>query len=259
MYIPLFIVGGMYFIQGRSEYDMVYSYQLVVLILIMLSTDLKKIRFIEWIIILVGTIFILLYGSRGPLVIISVYMLLRYLKYLFQQSFKLIPLVLNITFFTFLTAMILFFNYMAVFLIEMISSIGIDSRTLYLVLNANQDIDFTSGRMELYIESLELILDKPIFGYGVLGERSYFEGNYPHNIFLEIILHFGVFIGGAILIYILIGSIKKFIYLRDQRFYFFLLIFCMSIVHLSLSGTYLNSLYIFLLFFLILYEKRVKT
>ncbi len=47
----------------------------------------------------------------------------------------------------------------------------------------------SSGRGELYQESLRLFFSKPVFGSRFL----FFNGLYPHNIFLEILMSMGIF------------------------------------------------------------------
>ena len=54
------------------------------------------------------------------------------------------------------------------------------------------EIDGISNRETFYSNAIALIIEKPVFGYGVFGLSSYYDEFYPHNIILEIILHGGL-------------------------------------------------------------------
>lgn len=84
-------------------------------------------------------------------------------------------------------------------------------------------------RIDIYIKAIDAIKNN-IFGYG-LNSSPYFGFNYPHNIFLEIIISGGIFslISMLIILILTIASIWKSLYLDQYAFsialvttYFFL-------------------------------------
>ncbi|NMA73495.1 MAG: O-antigen ligase family protein [Bacteroidales bacterium] len=127
-----------------------------------------------------------------------------------------------------------------------------ESRFLNLVI---RNIHY-AGRDSIYGGSWDLFLESPIFGYGINGYAVMTGGNYPHNLFLEIMLDLGI-IGVILIIPILaIGAMsflrsinKKYVYvsvlplymiivqqfsgdLYDFRFFFFwsiLILHCLDL------------------------------
>lgn len=75
------------------------------------------------------------------------------------------------------------------------------------------DTSASSGRDELWTQSWFLIKGKPVIGYGLFSYLS--QSNWPHNIFLEVLLQGGIVLF-IILIIILILSFSK--YRRMLRF-----------------------------------------
>ncbi|MBI2417151.1 MAG: O-antigen ligase family protein [Ignavibacteriales bacterium] len=73
--------------------------------------------------------------------------------------------------------------------------------------------DAVNVRWEIYALSLEMIKEKPILGWGIGGFRNPDKGylamfnKYPHNLFLEVGVEFGVF-GLILLIYLLSTIIR---------------------------------------------------
>lgn len=104
-----------------------------------------------------------------------------------------------------------------------------------------------SGRLEIQKELIRQIKINP-FGYGLGGDRV-FTGWYAHNIFLELIVQFGIFIGGFLcvfLVYIVISSLRK-SRAEMQILSMLLLFMCTGLIKLLISGSYLIEPYFFLL------------
>ena len=104
-----------------------------------------------------------------------------------------------------------------------------------------------SGRLEIQKELIRQIKINP-FGYGLGGDRV-FTGWYAHNIFLELIVQFGIFIGGFLcvfLVYIVISSLRK-ARAEMQILSILLLFICTGLIKLLISGSYLIEPYFFLL------------
>lgn len=68
------------------------------------------------------------------------------------------------------------------------------------------DVFSDSGRMMIYRTAIEIIKDAPLVGHGMgadrflLGEYGFKYGNYPHNLVLELMIHFGVVLGLVIIV-----------------------------------------------------------
>lgn len=80
--------------------------------------------------------------------------------------------------------------------------------------------DISNGRFELYDMSKQMIKDNPLFGYGVGFYEKVTHVIYPHQIFLELMISFGIF---GLIIYIrpIVLYIKKTINDSDNGSYSF--------------------------------------
>lgn len=118
-------------------------------------------------------------------------------------------------------------------------------KTLYLI----QANDTMSGRLELYVNAIKSIngIDW-LFGIG-FGKYGYsFSGAYPHNIFISVLLDFGLI--GVLIFLILITKyfIVMFRCQDENKLNFMIVIFSLSIGVLMWSMDYMTSIpfYIFL-------------
>lgn len=99
---------------------------------------------------------------------------------------------------------------------DLFSVLGVDSRTISAIQGTGlESLSYANGRIEILEASIELIKANP-FGYGFLGERAplnnaiwWFTTNgYSHNIFVELVLQFGVVIGTFLGIVLVVTSIR---------------------------------------------------
>ncbi|HIF9523262.1 TPA: O-antigen ligase family protein [Photobacterium damselae] len=140
------------------------------------------------------------------------------------------------------------------YLLDSMSYFGIYSMGLQRLLdslNAFSNGDSViSGRGLFYLDTLSLIMSNP-FGLGPINgnnllslsmERSYDSVMlaYPHNFFLELYLHYGIF--GGTFVLIIIGMIALYnVKYRERigsKFYLYLMMSCLSISLLT-SSSYL--------------------
>ena len=108
--------------------------------------------------------------------------------------------------------------------------------------NNTIDMTHTSNRDLVYAQALELIGEKPFFGYGVLGYMPLLTTTYqyPHNLFLEIALQGGLFVLLAAVGVLLIAIYKLYKMIKDDKNnWIFAFIFTYPLVQLMFSGSYL--------------------
>ncbi len=233
-----------WFIDG---YSMDYGYQMLtptILSFIIFVIDKNKFYFI---IFLIGSILILLYGSRGTLVSIF-FMLLMY--FIFLSNYKFRRSKFSILFISILLLVLfyIFSPFLLEILLSIVDKIGVDSRTLYLIINNTFTTDV--HRMRIINEAISLILKNPFFGHGPLADQHYLN-IYVHNIFLELLINFGFF--GLLFFVILIGlTIKTLISKKIDFSLKFIMIgfISLSLVKLMVSSSfwYENMFWIYLAF-----------
>ena len=172
-------------------------------------------------------------GSRGPLLCVTLYVFFT----LFQSKDKKTVnwLISKIGVILLLLLILLFYNNILSIISSFLESFGIRSRTLILLQSGN--ILYDSGRGEIRKLVLSKIMEKPVLGWGIAGDLNFIDA-YPHQIFLELMVHFGIIIGAAISVFIVYKIIRG---LYTTRFSNILLMFlCVGIVPLFFSSTYLQ-------------------
>jgi O-antigen ligase len=186
-----------------------------------------------WTVLLIAIIFML--GNRGAIITLLAYMLI---KYLLRGTIKQKVWIILSTVLLILVAPLLF-DYMY--------SNNIYSRSLFLLAEGNF-VSHDSGRSSIYEIVWRKIMSSPYIGYGVFGDRPFFEGGYSHNLFLEIFSHFGVFLGGLLCAVLLGYSLKKMYRLSHNDMAFLFVFIVGTLIPLQVSSSYLiNNLFPLLL------------
>lgn len=117
--------------------------------------------------------------------------------------------------------------------------------------------DITSGRDEIFVKAIDLIINNFLFGIGIGGFESYMDGSYTHNIFLQLFCELGVPLGiivSAILLLWIIQSILCKEKGREHEFLVFLI--CQFIPRLLLSSIHWMNSFIWIFVFLKISQKR---
>ena len=144
-----------------------------------------------------GIFYILGMGTRGPLIVICSYIFIKILKNISTKMKILVG--------SFLAAFVTIGNFIIIDVLKIIrnifSSFNLSTRIIDLFL-ADSVISHMSGRDEIYDIAIKKIIENPWFGYGIYGEWQWFNWS-VHNMYLEVILHYGLIIGLFILISVL--------------------------------------------------------
>ena len=212
-----------------NSYNMRYSYILSIALYFHTIDFFKFKKIKNIIIILIEFLLILFYGSRGPLLCYTIFFLAFIMFENKKTSIKLL--------FSFIIAyFILNINNILLLISNLVDKLNISSRTLYLLIN---DFKHSSGRDLINVKVIEIIKDHLTVGVGIAGEFKYMN-DYPHNIFLDLILHWGI-IFGSIFIGMIICIITKALLLAKEKERYVLLVFISyGLIALLFSGTYLS-------------------
>ncbi|MFC5734293.1 O-antigen ligase family protein [Cytobacillus gottheilii] len=239
-------------IAAESGYSyMSVGYQMLIGTIFISFTALESGRKVDIILALVNLILIFIGGTRGALICIIVFLILYLLINIKRQSVKLISLIflgINILILTYLT-MIINLNK----IVLMLTHFGLDSKIITKLLNG--DFADDSYRGIIYSNMLKSITNSPLFGHGLFGDRvenkSLLIFNdrelYAHNIFLEILVQFGIIVGSLICLILLVLCIKS---LLSRKYYvqnIFSILISLSIIKLLFSNSYLVEPYFYML------------
>ena len=189
-------------------------------------------------------------GARGAMICaLSFFVVYFFMK---TQSSNIKKGLLCVFFFVVSILVYIYFNDMMGIIAKIMNYIGFDSRIVSFLLSSN--FVESHGREILYDNLLNRVTESPVFGYGIFGDRLLNRDfvritGYAHNIFLELMVDFGIF-GGVILscvylfacLFFLIKSKKN-----DFIFGLYVAIFSSSFIKLLVTGSYLTEQYFYLL------------
>ena len=228
-------------ILATPTYDMTFSYLfLVPIVIITYKIFFVKFKFIDSILIIFAIAAILTVGSRGPLLAYLIFIMLLTVNYIFTRKIKI--KTITIIFIAQVSFIILVLNISELLIVfdKLLFEYGIKSRTIYLLMSDN--IDISTGRVEISTNTISYITRKPILGYGIAGDRVFLNGTYPHNIFLEILAQFGFVFGGILIAAFVIYWIRGLFFNKGNAEHHLAIIFSgIGLISLFYSGSYLTS------------------
>lgn len=200
----------------EHSYDMMLGIGLLFPCLFHLN-EFSHSRRVLWLIIgVIEAITIFLYGNRGPLICLFVFILYRFM---FTGNNLFIKIIVAAT-------LLLLMVYQDVFiqhLVTLLDSKSINSRTLNLLVNGS--INDTSGRDALWAKCFDMIKERPILGWGIGGEttelafrmgHSASHSFSAHNGLIQNWLHFGVVLGSFVSLLFIIPFFRPFKFKNDK-------------------------------------------
>lgn len=162
-------------------------------------------RVLHFVVLCIELMMVLMYGSRGGLVCLAAFMLI---KVFFGVRDAKITVKYSILFLFAIVALgvVLFFGND---IYKFLKSIGIYSRSLRLILQG-KFASHDSGRGVLYDTVRSLIMQKPLTGWGIRGSVSVLGHPYPHQFFYDCVLTFGIPMGTCMIIALCLPMVKVF-------------------------------------------------
>jgi O-antigen ligase len=245
---------SMFFHFGDNAYNMFLSYSMLTPLLFHINEYFKKKKLFFIIISVYELLIILLYGSRGALLCLAVFILLKIvfgIKRILNKLAIMLGGLVSISLFA--------LNYERIgnLILGILEKYGYYSRTLWSLFAG--DITQLADRDNIWIQCIIMIKEKPIFGWGVGGEvrplsiaLSSRVDISPHNGALELMLNYGIPIGITLSI-ILVLSICRIFFVKNQYHKDLILIYyCSAIVPMVVGREYLTNPQFFILMFLCL-------
>lgn len=226
-------------IPEQLSYDLSFGYNVLFFTIVFMYYALDKRNISDITGSLIGIVMILLGGSRGPFMCIVIFIILFVLMKL-RESNSFNKRIVGILLIALCAAIIAIFYENIILLISSVfETLGVSSRTLQMLLSGSISDD--NGRQEIWNAAIQMIRDNP-FGYGALGTRHviYYlhDVGHCHQVFLEILVDFGVIAGGIIILFCLVNSLKILFLKRNEKWSWVFLIFFSRACQLILSGTY---------------------
>ncbi len=222
-----------------EEDNMYVAYNVLPSTMYLLYYASIKIRKKYWIVAIGSALTMFVYGTRGPIlciiVYIAVYLLHRFSKTTSKR--KVLIILSGLCVLAFVLSYDDLFIKIASVISNIFERIGFSTRIFDFFISG--DVAVSKGRDYLTNQVIEAISKNLIFGYGFAGDQ-YLLGVYCHNLILEMCCHFGVVLGSLILISLAVLTISALIKSRGNKkvFFFVVMIACMIYVKLMLSNSY---------------------
>lgn len=234
----VFMIGsliGASVLTGRvdvGDYSMSLSYYMLLPAIMFFDQLLEKFSIKHLVFLGLTLSVILAVGSRGAIMCILAFILLRFFKT--KNSVK--QLIKKFTVIGLAIISILFLERILLGLYNFLLQFGIDSRSLQLFSSGELPL---SGRDSLYKTVLRQIWESPILGIGIEGDTRILGNGYVHNFFIELIGDFGIIVGGVLTILLLFIIIYNLFFNNNDKYNMAIIWLSLGFVHLMVSSSYL--------------------
>ena len=200
----------------------------------------------------IATLIVLALGARGPLLCLAAFVFLKLIQP--KNSLKLGAILGYLALIIAGITMVALFEEVLLLINDYLLRFGIKSRSISLFLRPDVHL---SGRDKLYEIVIEALLENPLVGLGLLGDRVLIN-TYVHNFFIEIFSHFGIVIGFLLLISLLFILLKN-IVTRNKIKYDMLAIWTgLGLMPLMVSSSYLINLNFWVLLGLLMSARKLS-
>ena len=228
----------------HNAYDLNYGYShlLIFATFMVLGFRENKIRF--YLLAFVSLVEVFLGGSRGPIIyMVALVAILYFYKMRNSKSIKQIVMAMAI-FVGVAVLVVVGLDNLTRILGQFLSSIGFgNSRTVQNLINGSISDD--NGRAEIWAIAIEMIQKNGILGlgYGAYGDRyvirpRYIWVGYCHNVFLELLIDYGVIVGSILILIGLYVAIKMLFRIKEEIWRDTFLVFFIASCKLLLYGSY---------------------
>ncbi len=237
-----------------SLYNQNYAYILLLPAVVFWDRITTQVKLQDIFLLLLSLILMIFIGARGPIFSFVFFIFFKILlNFKLKNNNSIIKIIVV---FVALIGMMFYFDMLLDLFESVAKFLNLSTRVLERLKERTFFAD--NSRIEIIEVSLKILIENPLFGTGIGAERiviankfginSYDQiiGWYPHNIFIEILLHFGVVIGAILIIMLVFAQIKTLISCRDSiKKSVYSIFFIIGFFPLLFSGTYTESKLLF--------------
>ncbi|MDO5026708.1 MAG: O-antigen ligase family protein [Tissierellia bacterium] len=222
------------------SYDLNFGYNLVLPACTFFYNGMKKDKKVQLLFSIISIFMILIAGSRGPFLAISIFLGLYFLINFIKSENKRRYIVF---FILVLALVIILTRKNTIHSIQIfLDNLGISSRTIDKILEG--DIADGSGRGTIWTAAINHIKSNPL-GSGAMGAREVLHRihnvGHPHNFFLEIFIDYGIVLGSIFILAMLAGSGRVLFFQKNEKWKWVYLLFLAQAFTLLISYTYWHS------------------
>lgn len=231
--------------------NMDQAYSVLPAILIVFSRLFEPFRKKNNLIIsILGIAYLLIMGTRGPFLCLAVFIgIMLFKKYGISKT--VISTTVAIAFFV-IAFESTFVQTRMLGLATNLEEYGFSPRIVTMLVSRN--ITDANGRNSIKETLLSEIKDEPFQIRGLFADREatkglydyeyhtiYANGTYAHNLIIEFIYDWGVFIGGVLILSLFFMAFKLIYKIDKEKSFIVGMYICLGIVHLLISGSYLEN------------------
>ena len=234
-----FIIGMLTFMKKISigSYSMSLSYYMLLPTLVFCNEIIEKFSIKSFSLLILSLLIILSLGSRGAILCILIFVFLKFFSPHSKKTFT--KIIIDFSILGIVILALIFLDEIIDLLYNLLLSYGINSRTLRLFLREGVHL---SGRDKIYESVIAEILQRPLLGIGIAGDRRIIDGSYTHNFFIEILGNFGIFVGFIINITMVFHIIRSLLTKDKEKYDFIIMWLSLGFVHLLVSSSYLTDI-----------------
>ena len=204
-------------------------------------------KLIHWLPVVLGVTLCLLCGTRGPVVALVIYLVVEWGLTSIRKGLSwkgVVFLLVLVAAFAFIASGS--WQELVLRMSQWAEDLGFSTRVFELLLSG--DFSTSNGRTRIANSVIEGIWEKPFLGHGIMGDRVVTGGRYSHNLVLEILCQNGLVLGTVLLLalvcFLAVALVRN---RRTEKGRFLLMMTCLVITKLMLSGSYLTETHFFLL------------
>ena len=240
--VTFYIFGLLSGIVIFEAYNMAFSFACVLPFVVFYSHR----KYYDIIACLVLFVLAVAIGARGAALCMAIYVVFDMFQYKNKRRFVILALII-----LFVVFLPLLYNWL--------SSIGISSRTLNMLFEG--DISSDSGRSVIRAHFINQLNKHPFGGLGLFGDRLLIGEPYCHNLILEVLIDFGIPLGGLLIVIGLIKLISLFLRSDSKNRNRIIEYFCALVWPFMTSGSYLidSNFAIFLGLCYLINKNQTKT
>ena len=202
---------------------------------LLFNLPLKNFFLLLMLLIQVSTV--LFSGSRGPLLNLLIVSLIMIIVKFLENDLRTFMKKISILFLVLIVIAQLFKSFAQ----DLFATST--ERTLTLFQLDSENWAGGSGRESLYPKAIDMFIDKPIFGHGPMAFLSKSgTGMYPHNLFLECLVDYGLV---GLMVFIIFLSFIIFKYIKsfelNKNILLIAFLFISTLIELQVSGSFMAN------------------
>ena len=221
------------------RYSLSFGYDMLLPLMVFFINGVRTRKLRHYAFAAASALLIVTNGGRGAMVMVVVFFALLTILYFIDRKASLIKKTLIVgAIMAAVFAYVFFFDLIMQKLIVFLNSHGISSRTIEMLVNGS--FSSTNGRDRIWsVVSKEIARIFPL-GHGLFGDRPYVApihvAGYSHNLFLELLVCFGI-VGAAVIVYLIADAVRMLLICKDKRWRIVYLILFTCSLKLMLSFT----------------------